>query len=434
MIERFSCIPKLLRVTRRGFGALIGGAALGSLVKPAAASNPPWSFVVVPDPQYIPGHCPGVYSALMQWIVDNTTEWKIKFVLGVGDCMNTTGSGERAIATTAFGILDNNKIPWITPPGNHDYTNGGTSVVRSALDASFVSGGFFAADTRSAKSYWGSALAAGGGSCSWGGTLDASSDGRNTWFRMVVGTRRLIIFSLDFHPASTVMEAAKTLAATYSDHEVIVTTHSYMTDMGNLVYRDTAISGAGVGASSDPYWKAYGPDNYVQGAAPASNSGYEQWNGASGQVGYKAWANPPRIILCGHWLYQPYHATGPATPWYWQRQAATANSGVVAQQIFANAQDLDNVSAYCGSGPGDGVADVAHLFLINFPNDTTVEGYMLSVNTGKWYGAAGVTGQASPVTLFSQPYSSPLGGGQFPLASPVVGHIGAGKKDISRGK
>jgi hypothetical protein len=58
-----------------------------------------------------------VYSALTQWIVDNTSEWKIKFVLGVGDCMNTTGSGERAIATTALRpSLDASSVP----PQEHD--------------------------------------------------------------------------------------------------------------------------------------------------------------------------------------------------------------------------------------------------------------------------------------------------------------------------
>lgn len=409
------------KITRRGFGALIAGAGLvgTTLVKAAHAANPAWSFVVVPDPQYMPSHCSGLYAAMMQWIVNNQSTWNIQFVLGVGDCMNTAGVGESASAAAAWAVLDTAGIPWVTPPGNHDYTGGGTTIVRSNLYSSFLSGGFFAGDTRSSQSCWGRSLSSGGGYASWGGTLDGTNDGRNTWFRVRVGTRNLIIFALDCHPPSSVMETARGLAATYSNHEVIITTHSYMTDMGSLVYRNSGISGVGPGASNDPYWMAYGPDFYSQGAAPASNSGYEQWNGASGQVGYTAWANPPRAIFCGHWIYQSYHTTGPATPWYWQRQPATANSGVTAQQIFVNAQDLDNVSN-CGSGSGDGTSDSAHLFIVQFPTDTTIQGYMLSANTGLWYGAVGVTGQSSPITLFSQTYAPLVTNRLCPMPSPIA--------------
>src|ERR1035438_6816169 len=289
--------------SRRGFNALVVGAASAALPRLARAEEPDFSVVVPNDPQYLAVLCSSGYSAMMRWIVDNQalavdgSPLNIKAVVSAGDCVNTANTGEALNAAKAWSILDSNGIPWVSAPGNHDMVGGsdlsgrvlatnflaggvfatdvrasktrwgsglavgGSDLSGRVLATNFLAGGFFAPDVRSSKSCWGSALPGGGGYSDWGGSYDTS--GANTWMRLGVGERQQLYIFLEFHPRVAVLDWAKGIHDAWPGHEVIVVTHSYLSGMGEQVIRGTSLA-----ASS-----AAGPDVYNQGAAPNSTSG-----------------------------------------------------------------------------------------------------------------------------------------------------------------
>src|SRR3954464_11731773 len=98
-VKRSACTPP--KFSRREFGALVaGGAMFGTVAqKVARASDPVFTIVVVPDPQYLAedGSCSGatIYNALIQWAIDNRNlvvdgvALNIKGFVQVGDCQDT---------------------------------------------------------------------------------------------------------------------------------------------------------------------------------------------------------------------------------------------------------------------------------------------------------------------------------------------------------
>src|SRR5436190_662899 len=97
------------------------------------AADPDYTIMVMPDTQYLVFTCsPQVLNVMMNWIVANKNATQggvfttnLKAVIGLGDVRQQASSGAFAIAqgsaTSGYGILDANNIPFVQPPGNHDY-------------------------------------------------------------------------------------------------------------------------------------------------------------------------------------------------------------------------------------------------------------------------------------------------------------------------
>jgi hypothetical protein len=387
--------------SRRGFNALVVGAASAALPRLARAEEPDFSVVVPNDPQYLAVLCSSGYSAMMRWIVDNQalavdgSPLNIKAVVSAGDCVNTANTGEALNAAKAWSILDSNGIPWVSAPGNHDMV-GGSDLSGRVLATNFLAGGFFAPDVRSSKSCWGSALPGGGGYSDWGGSYDTS--GANTWMRLGVGERQQLYIFLEFHPRVAVLDWAKGIHDAWPGHEVIVVTHSYLSGMGEQVIRGTSLA-----ASS-----AAGPDVYNQGAAPNSTSGTEMWAGSGTFEGFRTWTRL-RMIVCGHWVWKPWQvdSNGKDTGWIWMRTpiASASERGQTVHQVFANVQDADNTYDYATGGttgaPCVAGVESAHLFILKFcPSLERLRFYGLSTHTGNWTGPKAMYTSAIPVRLF----------------------------------
>jgi hypothetical protein len=376
--------------SRRGFNALVAGAASAALPRLARAEEPDFSVVVPNDPQYLATLCGKAYSAMMQWIVDNQattvdgSPLNIKAAVSAGDCVNNPNGGEASVAQSAWGVLDSNRIPWVSAPGNHDMV-GASDLSGRVLATNFQAGGFFAPDVRASKPCWGSALPGGGGYCYWGGSYDAS--GANTYMRLEVEAKRQLYIFLEFHPRSVVLDWAKGIHDAWPGYEVIVVMHSYLTSAGKHVARGTG----------DAYANYFGPDAYLQGSAPDSNSGIEMWSGW-----LSGWSRL-RMIVCGHWLWQVGYEFG----WIWQRTPiiSASSRGQTVEQLFANAQDADNSYDYAtgvaAGGPCAAGVESAHLFILKFcPSLEKLRFYGLSTHTGNWTGTKALYASATPVRLF----------------------------------
>jgi hypothetical protein len=376
------------------------------------AADPDFTIVAVPDPQYLQ-FCTSVYNGIFSWIVANRTlsvggtPLNIKAVIGMGDLEHT--GGNEASASTAWGALDTAGIPFLSPAGNHDINDGGSMPPPRTVRTHFQLGGFFAGDVRATKAQYNAALPGGGGTATWGGYYDSGGslnyDAQNMYFKMTVGVRKLLIAVLEFYPRSGVLVWLKGIHDANPGYEVLVVTHSYLTDTAAQVTRDTAISGAG--PCSGTTANSYGPDSYSMGPAPGSNSGCEMWNGSDATwVGMKSWTNLT-LVINGHELVAGSHLEGPDASFYTLLQPITSVStkAQTVQQIFTNFQDLDQPTP-CTGGVGDPTKNAAHITLLKFrPAINKLEVYSLSTLSGNWV-AAGPTLSYSgtPVALYNVNY------------------------------
>ena len=404
-----------------------GAVAIGfaSRQRVMAGTAAPWSVVLVPDPQYMAAtyvcsNGPTTYDNLMSWIVANRNlpvdgvPLGIKAAIGVGDCVNFASpvyGGEGLIAAQAWSRLDAAGIHKQMAPGNHDWVNGcgfGFSRDDAHLDGVWTAGNPFSAGKLASVLGSGMSLAGSDDMAYWGGSY--SSSGANTYTRMKIGSRRILIIGLEFFPRSEVLNWAKSIHDAHPDHECWITTHSYLSDQANISSDPNAPSNRasrGTGGANN----CWGPDAYELGAAPASNSADEMWNGsdATWQGGLKSFTNLT-AVFSGHWI-DPAIDGG----WYWQRNFPQSSSprGQRVLELFANWQQLD-LATQCGANPVDGSSDSGHLMILRFREDLVprvVESYALSTVSGRWYGPGGVAPAAGPIQLFNL---------DFPGVSPSV--------------
>jgi hypothetical protein len=431
-IKHGGLAPKQLlkRITRRGFGAsILGGLAgaaasrrMGTASEPAAGvPAADFTIAIIPDPQFLAETCPndlgGYYAAMMQWIVDHKNiaftssgpsfSANIKAVVGVGDCVNNTLDNEYATAETAWTILDTHGIPFITPPGNHDYAHDPTS--RIHLGAQFATG-YFSARNRS--SIYGSGISLGGGDMAyWIGSYD--STGANTAVKFVISGIKLLILAVDFFAGNAEWSWAHDVMLANADCECYITTHAWLTVFGTQFTRTGA----------------FGPESYKMADAPYSNSAEEAWS----TIGVKTWSNLFGIFG-GHdifssrrrlgdvdmakphpearsWWLDPSHEG--SRPWYWQQVPIQSESsrGQTVLQLFANAQDLDEgCSIHTSTASGTG--QVASVFLLTRrPALGLLEGRMISTQSRDWFESrspafpGGTSWSASETLLFSVPFT-----------------------------
>ena len=412
-----------------------GAAAIGLATrkKAVAQTAAPWSVVLVPDPQYMAATyvCstgPTSYDNLMSWIVENRNlpvdgvPLGIKAAIGVGDCVNFASpayGGEGLIAANAWSRLDAAGIHKQMTPGNHDWVNGcnaGFSRDDAHLDGVWTGTNPFSATALA--SVLGSGMSLGSSDMAyWGGSY--SSSGANTYTRMKIGNRRILMIGLEFFPRSAVLNWAKRIHDAHPDHECWITTHSYLSDQADSSSDPNNPSNRvsrGTGGASN----SQGPDAYGLGAAPASNSATEMWNGSdqTWQAGLKSFTNLT-AVFSGHWI-------DPATDggWYWQRNFPKSSSprGQRVLELFANWQQLD-LTTQCGAKPANGASDSAHLMILRFREDLVprvVESYALSTASGRWYGPGGVAPAAGPIQLFSLDFPGIPSGARRAPDRPLV--------------
>ena len=370
---------------------------------------------MVPDPQYMAAAAvcpnqPAGYDNLMRWIVENRNllvdgvPLGIKAAICVGDCINSANpvyADEALVAASAWSQLDAAGIHKQMVPGNHDWVAGcGFGFVRddAHLDALWTGDRPFSASGLASPLGSGMRLAGSQDMAYWGGSYGSS--GANTYTTMHIGERRILMIGLEFFPRSEVLSWARKVHDAHPYHECWITTHSYLSDQANSsTDPDTPNNRASRGTGGlDNCW---GPDAYALGAAPASNSGDEMWNGSdeTWADGLKSFTNLT-AIFSGHWI-DPASDGG----WYWQCNHPQSDStrGQRVLEVFANWQQLDSAT-HCGGDPPDGDSDSGHLMILRFREDLfprVVEGFALSTNSGKWYGARGSVPAASPIQLFS---------------------------------
>ena len=172
-----------------------------------------YSFIVLPDVQCMNRYKHQRFSDMIDWIVTNKENLKLKFLLAVGD-LSDVGTEEQYYrdCATVMNKL-NNKVPWSFVPGNHDYDNN----CRESRDTNFLNTYF---------PYSIHSQLPGFGGCYEEGKME------NTYYLHDVGNIKYCVINLEFGPRMEVLQWANGICEQYSDRRVIIQTHAYMDPTG----------------------------------------------------------------------------------------------------------------------------------------------------------------------------------------------------------
>jgi hypothetical protein len=244
-----------------------------------------FTVVVLPDTQRYSLYFPEIFLSQTQWIKEQASRLNAKFVIHVGDVVETQSDGEWFVADQAFKKLDG-RVPYLVVPGNHDMANdksGNRTRDTTKFNAVF-------SPYRFAGRSW------------YGGHKGATSD--NSFAYFTAGGQKFLVLGLEYSPSDETLRWAYTLVRKHREnHRVILVTHAYMND-------DDTRLGEGDGASpklSDREW----------------NDGEDIWRKLVNRT------NAIRLVLSGH-------VTGDGTGLLVSR----TNHGAQVIQMLANYQHL----------------------------------------------------------------------------------------------
>ena len=225
-----------------------------------------YTIAFLPDTQYMTevAH-QTMFLNMMQWLATNKATLNLKAVVGVGDIAQSHLDAEYQNAIAGLAKLDAVGVPYVLPPGNHDYNS---TSVRTLTTYNI----YFSPTHYAGKSWYGT-------------TNYETGKGENSYITFYVGSRKYIIFGLEFYPRSQVFTWAQGIIDANKDAYVIMSTHGYIDE------NSTRLVHGGGGS--------HGPDSY--GLSDLNNYDAQQmWDNFIK-------INPTvRIVLCGHDTGSPF--------------------------------------------------------------------------------------------------------------------------------
>ncbi len=184
-----------------------------------------YTFAVIPDVQTLVRWHKETYLNAMRYLVDNKEELKLAFALQVGD-LSDQGATERLYADAAEGLsyLDN-VIPYSFVPGNHDYMDS----CHERRDLTYFNRHFPYSKHSTLLGFAG-----------------AYEEGamENTYYLYEVAGVKYCVINLEVAPRMSVIRWAGKICEKYPQHRVIINTHAYMENSGNIIREYSASSPA----------------------------------------------------------------------------------------------------------------------------------------------------------------------------------------------
>ncbi len=174
----------------------------------------PFTFIALPDTQFYSERFPAFFNAQTQWIVNNRDALNIKYVMHLGDIVQTaTVIPQWVNADTAMSIVDLlPDLPYGLTVGNHDQAGNPTATTNYNL--------FFPYSRYMGVSPW------------YGG--HHGNDNDNSYLLFSAGGMDFIAihFEYDTSPEQPVLDWADSLLKTHADRRGIVVTH-HLVNTGN---------------------------------------------------------------------------------------------------------------------------------------------------------------------------------------------------------
>lgn len=260
---------------------------------------------IIPDIQNQIHDFPAHSRAIFNWIVANRVSSNIKAVIGLGDITNNNTTAEWDTVSSQFSLLDAINIPYVMPPGNHDYGNGFNPAPRDATNYNNT-----LPPSRFIGQPW------------YVGHFGTGSE--NSYIKFDVGTKKFFVIALEFLPRDTILAWAghlcDSLYAVDPTRDVMITTHAYQSWTGQLANDTTVYSTATYGMTS------------------GNNNGQQMWDKLIKKKRNIKW------VFNGHFIVFNYNyntATQDPSPGLGltAHMLATGENGNMINQLYANYQD-----------------------------------------------------------------------------------------------
>lgn len=172
-----------------------------------------FTIIVLPDTQLYAQSYPGIFTAQIQWIIDNEAEENIVFVTHLGDIVNTANIATQwDNADSAMDLLDSMGIPYSVGPGNHDI---GTDSLYEA---------YFGVSRFLSKNWYGGYY---------------GNNNYNNYSLYSAGGIDFILINLQYKPTTEILDWADALLKANIDRWGIVQSHS-------ILDRDNSWSNEGI--------------------------------------------------------------------------------------------------------------------------------------------------------------------------------------------
>jgi uncharacterized repeat protein (TIGR02543 family) len=192
-----------------------GGRAFWRLQQPARAPEAmpfvpgSWTLAVLPDTQVYSAKYPEFYKDQTRWIVANKDRYNIKYVLHLGDIVDSPMSTNQwQNAKDAMSILDG-EVPYAFATGNHDHGATGIGSDRVTLVNNYF--------PVSNYTNW----------PTFGGTMEPNKM-ENSYHLFSAGGVDWLVLSLEWGPRNSPVAWASQIVSNYPTRKAILITHAYM--------------------------------------------------------------------------------------------------------------------------------------------------------------------------------------------------------------
>lgn len=226
------------------FYALPGSAPTNPKPAPAppgpGANSEEFSIAIIPDTQQETWKDADTrFRNRSQWLVDNAAEYNLKFVTHIGDVVDWGNVAPAQYTRAKNGLAPlSGKVPYSLTIGNHDtgaVCAGGSACPGSKAnvavrDTVAFNAAFKASDFSNLRGAYEP------------GKVD------NTYSTFTAAGEKWMVLNLELWPRQAVISWAKQVVDSNADHNVIVSTHSYLESDGSI-----GTSNGGYGATSPKY-------------------------------------------------------------------------------------------------------------------------------------------------------------------------------------
>jgi len=163
-----------------------------------------------------------------KWLVDNAKKLNLKFVIHTGDVVNWGNEEPKQfdIASKAFEPLDKAKIPTVLCLGNHDTAAVGVGGSAADPENTWIR----VRDTTAFNKDFPTSR--------YSDFVPFEEGKIDNGFRLIsAGGLKWLVMNLELWPRDEVITWANLVISDYSDYNVIIATHSYLTDRGEIYQR-----------------------------------------------------------------------------------------------------------------------------------------------------------------------------------------------------
>ena len=188
----------------------------------------PSTIILIPDTQnyWTTGNKEIAYNQ-SKWIVENKDKLNIRLVIHLGDLVDSWNSKNQwTEADNMMRMLDDNDVPYVYLPGNHDFGN----PYSSALSRNYTYYETYFPYSR---------LTTGGQILE---TKEITPNAANSYTVLTIGNKDFLIIAMEYCPTLNVIKQVNETISQHADMPVILATHAFLRGDGSRA----SISGGGV--------------------------------------------------------------------------------------------------------------------------------------------------------------------------------------------